>query len=94
MTEMLLTGKYKELGVPTVPHVMVYLLLLVTAFGLISGNPDGVTLAKVVSVLLAGHGSLLFLNPRIDGELHSVYYGIAFDHIFLTLISLFISYRG
>ena len=69
MTEMLLTGKYKELGVPTVPHVMVYLLLLITAFGLISGNPDGVTLAKVVSVLLAGHGSLLFLNPRIDGEL-------------------------
>ncbi|KAL7497152.1 hypothetical protein ACHAWT_005315 [Skeletonema menzelii] len=68
MTEMLLTGKYKELGVPTVPHVMVYLLLLATAFCLISGNSDGTTLAKLVSVLLAGHGSLLFLNPRIDED--------------------------
>ena len=74
MTEMLLTGKYKELGVPTVPHVMVYLLLLATAFCLISGNSDGTTLAKLVSVLLAGHGSLLFLNPRIDGELLCIKY--------------------
>jgi len=68
MTEMLLTGKYKELGVPTVPHVIVYLLLLATAFGLLSGNADGVTLAKVVSVILAGHGGLLCLNPRIDED--------------------------
>eukprot|EP00984_Skeletonema_dohrnii_P006230 scaffold2239_cov114-Skeletonema_dohrnii-CCMP3373.AAC.11 len=68
MTEMLLTGKYKELGVPTVPHVIVYLLLLGTAFGLLSGNADGVTLAKVVSVILAGHGGLLCLNPRIDED--------------------------
>ena len=71
MTEMLLTGKYKELGVPTVPNVIVYLLLLGTAFGLLSGNADGVTLAKVVSVILAGHGGLLCLNPRIDGKLRS-----------------------
>ena len=69
MTEMLLTGKYKDLGVPTVPHLLVYMLLLGTAFGLLSGSSDGVTLAKIVSVILAGHGSLLFLNPRIDGEL-------------------------
>ncbi|KAK1747570.1 hypothetical protein QTG54_001533 [Skeletonema marinoi] len=68
MTEMLLTGKYKELGVPAVPHVIVYLLLLGTAFGLLSGNADGVTLAKVVSVILAGHGGLLCLNPRIDED--------------------------
>lgn len=69
MTEMLLSGKYKKLGVPTVPHVLMYTLLLGAAFGLLSGSTDGVTLAKIVSVILAGHGSLLFLNPRIDGEL-------------------------
>ncbi len=69
MTEMLLSGKYKELGAPTVPHVLMYTLLLGAAFGLLSGSADGVTLAKIVSVILAGHGSLLFLNPRIDGEL-------------------------
>lgn len=69
MTEMLLSGKYKELGVPTSPHVLMYTLLLGAAFGLLSGSSDGITLAKIVSVILAGHGSLLFLKPRIDGEL-------------------------
>ena len=68
MTEMLLTNKYEELGVPTVPHVIIYLILLGTAFGLLSGNADCVALTKVVSIVLAGHGGLLFLNPRIDGE--------------------------
>ena len=67
MTEMLLTDKYKELGVPTVPHITMYLILLGTAFGLISDSDYG-ALAKVVSILLAGHGSLLFLSPRIDCE--------------------------
>ncbi|KAL7477265.1 hypothetical protein ACHAW6_003078 [Cyclotella cf. meneghiniana] len=67
MTEMLLTGKYKELGVPTVPHVTIFLILLVTANGLLSGKDYG-ELAKVVSILLAGHGGLLFLNPRIDED--------------------------
>lgn len=67
MTEMLLTGKYKDLGVPTVPHVTIFLILLVTANGLLSGKHCG-ELTKVVSILLAGHGGLLFLNPRIDGE--------------------------
>ena len=37
---------------------------------LLNGNhPVFVDLAKVVSVILAGHGGLLFLHPRIDGEL-------------------------
>lgn len=69
MTEILLTGKYKQLGVPTAPHIVVYLFLLVTAFGLLNSNSDCVTLAKVVFVILAGHGGLLFLNPRINGKL-------------------------
>lgn len=68
MTEMLLSGKYTELDVPTTPHVVIYLVLLVTAFGLLSGNSGYDALAKVVSVVLAGHGALLFLNPRIDGK--------------------------
>ena len=68
MTEMLLTNKYKELGVPTTPHITIYLILLVAAFGLVSDNSDYVGLAKVVSIVLAGHGGLLFLNPRIDGK--------------------------
>jgi hypothetical protein len=69
MTDSLLTGKYKELDVPTAPHVVIYLILLGTAFGLISGNADyNVDLAKVVSVLLAGHGGLLLVNPRTDGK--------------------------
>ena len=67
MTEMLLTGKYTELDVPTTPHVVIYLVLLGTAFGLLSGDSGYDALAKVVSVVLAGHGALLFLNPRIDG---------------------------
>ena len=68
MTDSLLTGTYKELGVPTVPHVVIYLILLGTAFGLISGNANYVDLAKVVSLLLAGHGGLLLVNPRTDGK--------------------------
>lgn len=68
MTEMLLGGKYTELDVPTTPHLIVYVILLVTAFGLLSGDAGYDALAKVVSVVLAGHGALLFLNPRIDGE--------------------------
>eukprot|EP01083_Nonionella_stella_P065164 170502_1 len=68
MTEMLLTNKYKELGVPTTPHITIYLILLAAAFGLVSGNSDYVGLAKVVSIVLAGHGGLLFLNPRIDDD--------------------------
>lgn len=68
MTESLLTSKYKELGVPTVPHVVIYLILLGTAFGLISGNSECSALAKVVSILLAGHGGLLLVNPRIEGD--------------------------
>ncbi|KAL3804026.1 hypothetical protein HJC23_006417 [Cyclotella cryptica] len=72
MTEMLLTGKYKELGVPTVPHVTIFLILLVTANGLLSGKDYG-ELAKVVSILLAGHGALMFLNPRVDGEFEISY---------------------
>lgn len=85
MTEMLLTGKYKELGVPTVPHVTIFLILLVTANGLLSGKDYG-ELAKVVSILLAGHGGLLFLNPRIDGEfdtssIEECYSSLHFGHI-------------
>ena len=39
---------------------------------LLNGNhPVFVDLAKVVSVILAGHGGLLFLNPRIDGEFYA-----------------------
>jgi hypothetical protein len=69
LSEMLLTGKYKKLGVPSVPHVIIFLILLVTAFGLLNGgNSDYVALAKVISVVLAGHGALLFLNPRIDED--------------------------
>ena len=68
MTEMLLSGKYTELDVPTTPHVVIYVVLLVTAFGLLSGDSGYDALAKVVSVVLAGHGALLLLNPRIDGE--------------------------
>ena len=50
-------------------HVVIYLILLGTAFGLISGDADyNVDLAKVVSVLLAGHGGLLLVNPRTDGK--------------------------
>ena len=73
MTEMLLTNKYKELGVPTTPHITIYLILLAAAFGLVSDNSDYVGLAKVVSIVLAGHGGLLFLNPRIDGKWHTCY---------------------
>lgn len=72
MTEMLLMGKYTQLDVPTVPHVTIYVILLATAFGLLSGNSDYAALAKVVSIVLAGHGGLLFLNPRIDGEYNSL----------------------
>lgn len=68
MTEMLLGGKYTELDVPTTPHLIVYVILLVTAFGLLSGDAGYDALAKVVSVVLAGHGALLFLNPRIDDD--------------------------
>ena len=68
MTEMLLTNKYEDLGVPVLPHIVVYLLLLTTSGGLIGGAADGGTMAKVMSLLLAGHGALLFANPRIDGE--------------------------
>lgn len=82
MTEMLLTGKYKQLGVPTAPHVVVYLFLLGTAFRLLNANSDSVTLAKVVSVILAGHGGLLFLNPRIDGK---------FPCIIIILITLLLT---
>lgn len=65
ITESLMTGKYKELNVPTVPHVVIYLILLGTAFGLLSGNANSEAMAKIVSILLAGHGALLFVNPRI-----------------------------
>ncbi len=68
MTEMLLTKEYEELGVPTLPHVTMYLILLFTAFGLLSGNTDYEALAKIGSILLAGHGGLLFLNPRIADD--------------------------
>lgn len=68
ITESLMTGKYKELNVPTVPHVVIYLILLGTAFGLLSGNANSEAMAKIVSILLAGHGALLFVNPRIVGE--------------------------
>jgi hypothetical protein len=68
LTEALLTGKHKELGIPTMPHVVMYLVLLGTAFGLLSGNADYENAGKVVSLLLAGHGALLFLNPRIDDD--------------------------
>ena len=68
LSEMLLTGKYKKLGVPSVPHIIIFLILLVNAFGLLNGNSNYVALAKVVSVVLAGHGGLLFLNPRIDED--------------------------
>lgn len=69
MTEMLLTHQYKKLDVPTAPHIVIYLILLVTAFGLLSGtNSDYVELAKVVSIVLAGHGALLFINPRIEED--------------------------
>ena len=69
LSEMLLTGKYKKLGVPSVPHIIIFLILLLTAFGLLNGgNSDYVALAKVVSLVLAGHGGLLFLNPRIDED--------------------------
>lgn len=69
MTEMLLTGKYTELDVPLTPHVVIYLVLLATAFGLLSGDSSYDALAKVVLVVLSGHGALLFLNPRLDGTL-------------------------
>ena len=69
MTEMLLNNKYEELGVPILPHMVIYVLLLTTAGGLVGAYKDCGTMAKVVSILLAGHGALLFANPRIDGEL-------------------------
>ena len=68
MTEMLLCGKYTELDVPVTPHILIYVFLLVTAYGLLSGDSGYDALAKVVSVVLAGHGALLFLNPRVDGK--------------------------
>lgn len=68
MTEMLLTGKYKELGVPSVPHLAIYLILLATSFCLLSGNANANAAAKIIAILLSGHGALLFTNPRIDGE--------------------------
>ena len=68
MTEMLLCGKYTELDVPVTPHILIYVFLLVTAYGLLSGDSGYDALAKVVSIVLAGHGALLFLNPRIDGK--------------------------
>ena len=68
MSEMLLTGKYKDLGVPQAPHVLIYLILLGTAFSLLSGQGDYMAAAKLISVVLCGHGALLFLNPRIDGK--------------------------
>lgn len=68
MSEMLLTGKYKDLGVPQAPHVLIYLILLGTAFSLMSGQGDYMAAAKLISVVLCGHGALLFLNPRIDGK--------------------------
>ena len=68
MTEMLLTGKYKELGVPSIPHLAIYLILLATSFSLLSGKSESIAAAKLISILLAGHGALLFLNPRIDGK--------------------------
>ena len=33
-----------------------------------TGDSGYDALAKVVSIVLAGHGALLFLNPRIDGK--------------------------
>jgi hypothetical protein len=68
MSEMLLTGKYKDLGVPQVPHMLIYLILLGTAFSLLSGQGDYMAAAKLISVVLCGHGALLFLNPRIDDD--------------------------
>lgn len=68
MSEMLLTGKYQQLGVPQVPHMLIYLILLGTSFSLLSGQGDYMAAAKLISVVLCGHGALLFLNPRIDGK--------------------------
>ena len=68
MTEMLLNGKYKELGVPSVPHLAIYLILLGTSFSLLSGTFEPMAATKIISILLTGHGALLFLNPRIDGK--------------------------
>ena len=68
MSEMLLTGKYKDLGVPQVPHMLINLILLGTAFSLLSGQGDYMAAAKLISIVLCGHGALLFLNPRIDGK--------------------------
>jgi hypothetical protein len=68
LTEMLLTNKYKELGASTTPHVLMYAILLGTAYGLLSGDWDSSGAAKAVSIVLAGHGALLYLNPRILGD--------------------------
>jgi hypothetical protein len=68
MTEMLLNGKCKELGMPSIPYLTLYLILLATSFSLLSGNGEPMVPAKILSILLAGHGALLYLNPRINGE--------------------------
>eukprot|EP00567_Pseudictyota_dubia_P014488 CAMPEP_0197446520 /NCGR_PEP_ID=MMETSP1175-20131217/11453_1 /TAXON_ID=1003142 /ORGANISM="Triceratium dubium, Strain CCMP147" /LENGTH=283 /DNA_ID=CAMNT_0042977653 /DNA_START=85 /DNA_END=936 /DNA_ORIENTATION=+ len=68
MTEMLLNGKYKELGVPSAPHLAIYLAILATSFALLSGKFEPMNAAKIISVLLSGHGALLFLNPRTNDD--------------------------
>lgn len=90
MTEMLLTGKYKELGVPSVPHLTVYLLLLATSFALLSGNSDSMAAAKLLSVLFAGHGALLFVNPRADDN-DTDKKMASIDGAYMSVSSLFIA---
>ena len=70
MTEFLASCRYEDLGVSTIPHVIIYFVLLGTAVGMLSGNSEYfIPLAKVVSILLAGYGALLSFNPRVgDGE--------------------------
>lgn len=73
MTNMLANKKYEDLGVPTAPHVAIFAILLFTAYALLSGNSEYNALAKVVSIVLAGHGGLLFLNPRVGGKYDTNY---------------------
>ncbi|KAL9179123.1 hypothetical protein ACHAXT_000165 [Thalassiosira profunda] len=61
------TTTYEEMGVPVTPHVVIFLVLLGTAVGMISGGSDYGALAKVVSLLLAGHGGL-FLVRQTDED--------------------------
>uniref|UniRef100_A0A7S2MSX5 Uncharacterized protein n=1 Tax=Helicotheca tamesis TaxID=374047 RepID=A0A7S2MSX5_9STRA len=74
LTKFIATEKYTSLGWSSVPFVSLWVLQMVVSYALLSGVENAMILAKMLLILLAGYGALMFLDPsdvllkRLDGD--------------------------